>query len=108
MNVDNHGFVMQPKKYQMWSAELTGNTDDTGGIYVFLLRRRERLHRLNQLSISLSRDTTEKRTPYSKARLVLLFIVQEHFQPLFLKLYLNLLLPILRQHLFFVHQQSYQ
>lgn len=36
MNVDNHGFVMQPKKYQMWSVELTGNTDDTGGIYVFL------------------------------------------------------------------------
>lgn len=36
MNADNYGFVIQPKKYLMWNAELIGNTDDTGGIYVFL------------------------------------------------------------------------
>lgn len=47
MNVDNHGFVIQPEKYQMWSAELTGNTDDTGGIYVFLFAPDNKKHSIS-------------------------------------------------------------
>ncbi|EJO7005844.1 hypothetical protein NRU72_000656 [Listeria monocytogenes] len=37
MKIDNQGYVVRPQNYYMWYAELTGNTDDTGGIYVFIL-----------------------------------------------------------------------
>lgn len=47
MNVDNHGFVIQPKKYQMWSAELTGHTDNTGGIYVLLFAPDNKTHSIS-------------------------------------------------------------
>ncbi|EHQ6865734.1 TPA: hypothetical protein ACSY4D_12770 [Listeria monocytogenes] len=36
MKIDNQGYVVRPQNYYMWYAELTGNTDDTGGIYVFI------------------------------------------------------------------------
>lgn len=36
MNVHNQGYVVQTQDYNMWNVELTGDTDDTGGIYVFI------------------------------------------------------------------------
>ncbi len=36
MRVDNEGIVVAPKKYNGWSAEMAGDTSDTGGIYLFL------------------------------------------------------------------------
>lgn len=36
MNVDNRGFVIGSQRCFLWSVELTDDTDDSGGIYVFL------------------------------------------------------------------------
>lgn len=44
MNVDNQGFVIEPQSYFMWSVELTGDTDDSGGIYIFLFAPDNKTH----------------------------------------------------------------
>lgn len=37
MRLDKVGVVLTPKKYENWKVELLGDTNDTGGIYTFLL-----------------------------------------------------------------------
>lgn len=37
MKLDKVGVVVTPKKYENWNVELLGDTNDTGGIYAFLL-----------------------------------------------------------------------
>ena len=46
MRIDKEGKVKKPFEYKHWYAEMTGNTDDTGGFYVILCKNRESKHEL--------------------------------------------------------------
>ena len=60
MRKDKAGKVVAPYNYRNWYAELCGDTDDTGGFYIFLWKDKEQKTSVEGYNHLLFWDITEE------------------------------------------------